>query len=557
MLKQLVINNFTLIDKLDIKLYDGFSVITGETGAGKSIILGAISLLLGQRADPKAIKAGAQRCTIEAHFDISRYGMKQFFDDNDIDYDDNDCIIRRELTAAGKSRAFINDTPVQLTLLRELGEQLVDIHSQHQNLLLRKEDFQLNVIDIIAQDDKPIADYKAVYKQYNDLKHRIEETKNNIERSRQEENYIRFQHDEIAGAKLEAEEQDELEQESNKLSHAEEIKRGLYAASQSLDNDENGAVQLMKTALNAIRNIENVYPVIKETADRLENNYIDIKDIADDIASKIEDVDFNPERQQEVDDRLDTIYSLEKKHHTDNIAELLKIAEDLKHQLDILSDGDNDIQEMESKLDELHENLESKAAIITKLRNTAARKIEKIMKENLIPLGMPKVRFEVHIDKKSLGADGKDKAAFMFSANPGTPIQPLSEVASGGEIARVMLSLKAMISGAVKLPTIIFDEIDTGVSGAIAEKMAIIMQQMGNNGRQVISITHLPQIAAMGKVHYKVYKKQIGNNTETHMTMLNEQERVNEIANILSGSVVTDAAISNARELLKNNGNEK
>ena len=551
MLKRLYIKNFTLIDELDIELYAGFSVITGETGAGKSIILGAIGLLLGQRADSKSIKQGADKCVIEAHFDLSRYELKGFFDDNDIEYDDHDTIIRRELTAAGKSRAFINDTPVALSMLKELGEQLVDVHSQHQNLLLNKQDFQLNVVDILANDQKELAAYQQRYSHLQQTQRQLQQMEEDIERNRQHADYLQFQYDELQRAQLTAGEQEELEQQSDLLSHAEEIKSALYEADNTLNGDETGTVNTVRTACNALNSISKVLPPARELATRLESCRIELKDIADEVGNLLEQTDFNPAELKQIDDRLDLLYELEKKYHVETIDELISQREALKLKLDEIENGDDTLQELRQQVEQDRTQCEQLAAGLTKLRQKAARKIEEQMQQRLVPLGMPHVRFEVSITTEELGKDGHDKLCFLFSANTSTPLQPVAQVASGGEIARVMLSLKAMISGAVKLPTIIFDEIDTGVSGKIAEKMAQIMQEMGSYDRQVISITHLPQIAALGSHHYRVSKEEGPNGTVSHMEQLSDEKRIREIAQMLSGSDVTEAAIQNAKELLK------
>ena len=541
MLKKLYIKNFTLIDELDIDLYQGFSVITGETGAGKSIILGAIGLLLGQRADSKVIK---DKCVIEAHFDISRYGMEAFFNDNDIEYDPSDCIIRRELTSAGKSRAFINDTPVQLTLLKELGEQLIDIHSQHQNLLLNKQDFQLSVVDIIADNAKSLAQYQQTFSEYQSVNKELEALRDAIDNNRQNQDFLQFQYDELTNANLMEGEQEELEQKSDTMSHAEEIKNALYEADHALSADETGIVSALRSARTALSSIQRVFPDANELTQRLESSYIELKDISEEISNQLERVDFDPAELDAINNRLDRLYDLEKKYHVSNVSELISKREELKSEL-------NHIENSDEALAALQLRARQEADVMTKRRQKAAKQIEKEMQSRLIPLGMPNVRFSIQITEDILGRTGQDKVAFLFSANTSTPLQPVSQVASGGEIARVMLSLKAMISGAVKLPTIIFDEIDTGVSGKIAEKMAEIMQEMGRHERQVISITHLPQIAALGTTHYKVEKEETAQGTISRMTELSSEERIREIAQMLSGSDISEAAIQNAKELLR------
>lgn len=551
MLKHLYIKNFTLIDELDIELHQGFSVMTGETGAGKSIILGAIGLLLGQRADSKAIKQGADRCVIEAHFDLSRYGMQDFFSDNDIEYDEADCIIRRELTAAGKSRAFINDTPVQLSMLKELGERLVDVHSQHQNLLLNKQDFQLSVVDTIADDARELAKYQQTYVRYQATARELETLRDDIERNRQNQDFLQFQCDELTQAHLVEGEQEELEQRSDVMSHSEEIKSALYEADSALSAEGTGIVGSLRTAISALRGIGRVLPDAAELTERLDSSYIELKDIAREISGQLEGIDFDPAELDTVNDRLDRLYDLEKKYHVQTVGELIARRDELTRQLAGIGNGDEALAELQQRLTRLQAQARKEADALTRLRTKAARQIEQDLQSRLIPLGMPNVRFSIQVTDDGLGRNGQDKVAFLFSANASTPLQPVSQVASGGEIARVMLSLKAMISGAVKLPTIIFDEIDTGVSGKIAEKMAGIMQEMGQNGRQVISITHLPQIAALGTTHYKVEKEETARGTVSRMTALTPEERITEIAQMLSGSDVSDAAIQNAKTLLK------
>lgn len=551
MLKQLIIKNFTLIDTLDIRFNPGFSVITGETGAGKSIILGAIGLLLGQRADTKAIKAGASKCVIEAHFDLSRYDMEEFFSQNDIEYDPDDCIVRRELAASGKSRAFINDTPAPLALLKELGERLIDVHSQHQNLLLGKQDFQLDVVDIIADDAAELALYREAFSEYTDSVKALGELNEKIERDRANADFIRFQYDELDSARLAEGEQQELEQKASTMSHSEEIKSALYEADNMLAAEGAGAVGNLRSAGGAMEAVASMLPQAAELAERLNSAYIELKDVSQEISRLLESIDFDPVELDAINDRLDTIYSLEKKYHCESVEGLLARRNELREQIDNIDNSDEALAELQAKVDATRQHCLDCGARLTALRTDAARRIEGEMQQRLVPLGMPSVRFSVAVDAEQPSRNGCDRVAFLFSANRSTPMQPVSQVASGGEIARVMLSLKAMISGAVKLPTIIFDEIDTGVSGKIAEKMALIMQQMGRSDRQVISITHLPQIAAVGQTHYKVYKEETDSGTTSRMILLDGDARVREIAQMLSGSDVSEAAINNAKELLR------
>ncbi len=551
MLKHLFIKNYALIDELDIDFPEGFSVITGETGAGKSIILGAIGLLLGNRADIKAIKPGAKKCVIEASFDIDGYGLRQFFDDNEIDYEADDCIVRRELSASGKSRAFINDTPVQLSQLRQLGEHLVDIHSQHQNLLLQSEDFQLNVLDVVAADSDAKDDFANDFARYREASRKLAELRKKIADAKANEEFIRFQYEELENAQLTENVQEELESESAALSHSEDIKSALFTADNMLNDDTSGVVSRTSQAADALHGIESVYPKVGELAERLSSAKIELEDIASDISSMSADIDFDPARLDAINAKLDTIYALEHKHHVDTVVELIALRDDLKLQLGGIEDGDGTIGDLEASVAKYKAVCDKKAGHLTALRKKAAKDVEREMGERLVSLGMPSVRFTVDIRSKELSYDGADRVVFLFSANKSMPPMPVAEVASGGEIARVMLSLKAMISGKVNLPTIIFDEIDTGVSGQTASKMAQVMSDMAKAGRQVVSITHLPQIAAAGTAHYKVEKRETDSGTTSHMRRLTDDERVGEIAAMLSGNNVTDAALENARELLK------
>ncbi|MCM1108778.1 MAG: DNA repair protein RecN [Clostridium sp.] len=551
MLTSLTIQNYALIDSLDISLDKGFSVITGETGAGKSIILGAIGLLLGQRADSKSIKHPDRRCTIEARFALSGYGLDGFFTTHDFDFDGNECIIRREIMPTGKSRAFINDTPAQVAQLKELGSQLIDVHSQHQNLLLDREDFQRNVIDILAADERELEDYRNVYRQYKEVGRRLKAAREELEKSKADEDYLTFQWEQLDQAGLKSGEQEELEQETETLSHAEDIKQALFQAEALLSADERGITALLKDARHHVESLRNVYSPADELASRLESCYIELKDLADELAGQAESIDFNPARLQEAEERLNTIYSLQQKHHVQTVDELIALAEDYRIRLDGIHHGDEHITALQQQQQKLFGQLVKQADTLTRLRQKAAKQVETLMQEKLIPLGIPNAQFRVELTQRDEpDENGTDRISFLFSANKGGTPQPISQVTSGGEIARVMLSLKAMISGAVKLPTIIFDEIDTGVSGQIAEKMALIMQDMGAHDRQVISITHLPQIAARGKAHYKVYKQEDEHGTTSHITRLTDSQRVEEIAHMLSGATLSEAALNNARVLL-------
>lgn len=553
MLKKLDIRNFTLIDHLEMALYPGFSVITGETGAGKSIVIGAIGLLLGNRADAKQVKRGCDKCIIEATFDLSIYHsdvLKDFFEDNDLDYEPEECLLRREVNANGKSRAFINDTPVTLALMRELGEQLIDVHSQHQNLLLSKEDFQLNVVDIIARDRQQLADYRAAFAEYRSAQRRLEELREQIATSRDNEDFLRFQQKELSEANLASGEQEQLEQEAELMSHAEDIKRALHEADYGLSGDDTGIVNLTRSIAAQLRSVADVYPEAQELAERLESCFVELKDISQEIASKVDDVEYDPQRFNLITLRLDTIYTLQQKFHVQTVDELLDRLNGINAQLDNIDNSDEELQELERSVEKLHAVCVEKAVVLTDMRRKSATVVEQELSKLLVPLGIPKVRFKVEVSPADPSTNGADKVMFLFSANSSTDMQPVSQVASGGEIARVMLSLKAMISKTIGLPTIIFDEIDTGVSGRVAEQMAHIMRDMGKANRQVLCITHLPQIAAAGSTHYKVAKQETEYGTVSTMTQLSDEQRITEIAQMLSGSDVSQAAVDNAKSLL-------
>lgn len=551
MLRHLYIKDFTLIDQLDIDFFPGFSVITGETGAGKSIILGALGVLLGNRADVKQIKNGEKKCVIEAHFDLAYSHLERLFSDNDIDYDAQDCILRREINANGKSRAFVNDSPVSIAVLKELGEHLIDIHSQHQNLLLQKDDFMLGIVDVVAKNGEVRRAFAEAYEEQKKCKRELDDLTQQIERDRQNEDFLRFQYQELAKDEFKEGEQEQLEQDSEILAHAEEIKQVLFDANNVLADEDNNVASILKNIVSNLNSIESVYAPARELAARVESAYIEIKDIADEINGGGEKIEFNPALLEEINGRLDRLYALQQKYHLGSIEELNELKQKIADQLGLIDNGSDELDALKERYERAYKECLVKAKQLTQTREKAARTVERELKQRLVPLGIPNVRFEVSMEEKPLSADGADKLQFMFSANKNSLLQPISQIASGGEIARVMLSLKAMISGVVKLPTIIFDEIDTGVSGRVAEQMASIMKEMGDKDRQVISITHLPQIAAMGTTHYKVSKEDYRDVTLSRMTKLTDDERIKEIAQMLSGSDITPAAIENAKSLLR------
>lgn len=550
MLTHLHISNYALIESLDIGLDQGFSVITGETGAGKSILLGAIGLITGGRADLAAIQNGKQRCTLEATFDIHGYNLEPLFQEEDLDYDPYECIVRRELTTNGKSRAFINDTPTTVATLKRLGHYLIDIHSQHQNLLLGQEDFQLSVLDTVAASTALRTSYSEAYRHWKSTSKALAKAQADMETNRKDEDYLRFLVAELSDFHPEAGEDDTLRQQCDTLEHAQDIRMAMMQGYSSLSEGETPVTDVIRQVRNQLSAIQTYFPNAEELVERLESCRIELQDIADTMESEAESTDCDPGLLEQLQSRLNTLYALEQKHHVSTSDELVSLLAEMQERLDMMDNSDEYLQKIRLQEAEALAQVHALAEHITQTRTKAAGKVEKSIIATLKTLGMPNVRFAVSITPTEPGDRGMDKVAFLFSANPGAPLQNISQVASGGETARVMLSLKALLSNVTSLPTIIFDEIDTGVSGHIAESMARIMQQMGQQGRQVISITHLPQIAAMGNRHYRVSKDVSGNETRSHITCLTQEERVNEIANMLSGSNVTPEAINNARALL-------
>lgn len=549
MLKSLYIKNYALIDSLEIDFENGFSVITGETGAGKSIILGALGLILGQRADAKAINQNENKCIIEGEFDITEYNLSKFFTERDIEFDKN-CILRREILITGKSRAFINDTPATLTDLKELGNMLIDIHSQHQNLLLGDSRFQMQVVDTLAGNKALLRDYQESFKDYKSALKALDELKEVVRLNKEEEDYLRFQYNSLTEANLKEDEQEELESELEQLNHAEDIKSGLYKIHTLLSDNDQGIVPRLKESLNTSQSISSFFQRSDEFTERIQTAYIDLKDLGSEVERIAEDVEFNPERLNFIEARLDTIYTLQKKYSTNNISGLLALQCELAKKLENIESSDENILLLEKEVNIKAEIMLKLAQKLSKNRQSITNKFEKELIQNAAYLGMPNIQFKSIFEKESQPNNfGIDKLTFMFSANKNASLQPIAEIASGGEISRIMLCLKSMLAGAMALPTIIFDEIDTGVSGEIADKMGIIMQSMGKN-MQVLAITHLPQIAAKGSAHYWVYKVDNETSTTTNLRRLTDLERLEEIAKMLSGSMLTDAAIENAKVML-------
>ena len=550
MLRNLHIQNYALIEALDLDFTEGFSVITGETGAGKSILLGAIGLLTGQRAETAAIRTGAAKCVVEGTFDIEGYDLQPLFEEHDIEYD-SECIVRREIASTGKSRAFINDTPVSLGILKQLGERLVDIHSQHQNLLLNTEGFQLRVLDTLSEDKSIRQQYTEAYRHYRDTAARLDALRNQLTGDQGDEEYIRFQLSQFDEWRLKEGEQEELEQELELLSHAEEIKESLYRIDAMLSGDDGGQTSALKSVTSQLRSLTAIYPRAEDWHERMESLYIELKDIADDVSDASERISYDPERQAWVEQRLDTIYTAQQKHRVGSVAELLEIAERFRDTLQRIDEAGERIAAMEKETAAALEALQHAAEGLTVQRQAVATTFEKEIATRLVELGIPNTRFAVEITpRRQPDSTGADSVAFLFSANKNSALQNIAEVASGGEISRIMLSLKSIIATATAMPTLIFDEIDTGVSGTIAARMADIMESIASHGRQVISITHLPQIAAKGTAHYKVYKEDTEDATVSHIRTLTTDERISELAQMMSAGTLTEAAINNAREML-------
>lgn len=550
MLHHLTISHYALIEHLDIDFNSGFTVITGQTGAGKSIMLGALNLLLGGRADAKSIQSGEKKCTVEASFNIENLGLESFFARNDIDFDATDCIIRREVLQSGKSRAFINDTPVPAAKLKEIGASLIDIHSQHQNLLIRNEHFLIDTLDIIAAHPQAVSDYKCLYGQCKQAEQVLSQLQERSIKGRTDQEYLTFQLNQIDEAQLQPEEQDALENEQHLLAHAEDIKQAFYQAKGLLNTDEMSLSQNLRQAAETLEAISDNYPEATDLAERLRSVRIEVEDIEAEVESKAEDIEYDPQRLNYVEERLNIIYELEQKHNATTIADVLDIAEKLRFELDSIENIEEDIKKQQAEVERLRALRNKLAAQLSKERKAAAKIMEQELIKVLTTLGMQNARMEMQITPRTApDVSGNDNVIFLFSANKNVPLQDVSAIASGGEIARMMLALKSLIAKRTNLPTIVFDEIDTGVSGTMAECMAQVMQGISANC-QVICITHLPQIAARGAHHMLVYKEDSEGFTRSHIIPLTQAQRVEEIAHMLSGSELTDAAIDNAKALM-------
>lgn len=550
MLTHLSIVNYALIDKLEIDFKKGLTIITGETGAGKSIILGALSLILGERADTKVIRNAESKSFIEASFDISDNSfVSLFLEQNDIDSFGNECVLRREIATSGRSRTFINDTPVTLSVLRDLTLNLIDIHSQHSNMLLGNDDYQLKIIDSVSMNEALKNDYDEIYGKYKNIKSKLQKLKGEYEKNRQDEDYIQFQLSQIASLKLLENEDKNLELEQSRLSNVSEIKQSLWTASSVIQDDENSVLTMLSTVAKSFSHIEGVDSDLKDVSERVHSVVLELKDIARTVGSLQDSYVDNPQELERVNERLNVIYDLETKHKVTCVDDLLSLQRDYESRLAQLNSSDDEIKFLEKELKDCETKALFVAQAISKVRKDAGLNFSKQLQELAIPLGLKNLRFEVVFDEVPMSSTGIDKVKFMFSFNKQQQLMPIENTASGGELSRVMLCIKAIIAEKMQLPTIIFDEVDTGVSGEIAHKMGEMMCDISNK-IQVLAITHLPQVAVKGNNHYKVYKADNDDATYTSMCELTNEERINEIARMLSGKEVDEAALNNAKSLL-------
>lgn len=551
MLKTLSISNYVLIDKIELSLNDGFTVITGETGAGKSIMLGALSLILGNRSDVSVLLNKSKKCIVEAVFVVSGYGLEKVFEENDVDYEDN-TIIRREVLPSGKSRAFINDTPVNLTFLKQITSRFIDIHSQHQNLLLGDKNFQLMVVDTVFGDSNQIADYSKLYKEHSEIYKQIEILVEENNRQKADYDYIQFQHDQLNEADLKADELPLLESELQQMTHAEEIKMSLSGVNELLNGEHHPALSALKEAKVVLEKVVSYFPDASEMAKRLEVAYIDLADLADDVIRKADNVEYDLQVISTKQERLDLLYGLLHKHRVNECDELIKLKDEYEEKLEKFESFDSELELLKKKKEKIDKKLKKMADLLTRSRRSVFDIITQTILKQLLELGMEHARFEIqHKLLEQPSANGQDEIVFMFSANKNGDMAPIDKVASGGEMSRLMLSIKALLSTSKGLPTIIFDEIDSGVSGEVADKVGRIMGEIAES-MQVIAITHLPQIAVKGKDHLKVFKTDDEHQTSSNIIELNGDERIIEIAKMLSGADLSDAAMNNARALLEN-----
>lgn len=550
MLKHLHISQLALIESLDLDISGGFSVITGETGAGKSIIMGALGLIMGDRADCKVVRTGAAKSVVEATFVLDNEELQPLFAQTELDYSD-ECIIRREVTSAGKSRAFINDTPVNQTTLRTITAHLIDIHSQYENLLLNNAGFQLSIVDTTARTDNELNEFRKFFRRHSEKVAALNQLKADSEKWRSERDYLQFQFDQLTEAALQEDEQEQLERELELLNHTEEIKTDLASAVELLDNDEYGIMSRLKEAAARVESASRFMDDVTALSERLTSLYIDLKDVDGDLNTHCSSLEFDPARKMQVETRLDTIYTLEQKHHLSSCAELLDFQRQLSEKLQRIDSFDDDIKALTSEVELCAAEMRQAADKLTAKRRSVTAEIASYLTSQLVNLGMPNAQVAVEITPlQQYTLSGVDDVQFMFSANRNVPLRPIMSVASGGEIARVMLALKLLTVQKTGLSTIIFDEVDTGVSGEIAHRMAEMMREMSQYV-QVLTITHLPQIAAKGTSHYKVYKTDDDTSTTTHIITLSNEQRIAEIAEMLSGKNPTPTALNAAQELLE------
>jgi DNA repair protein RecN (Recombination protein N) len=556
MLQKLVINNYALIDNLEISFGDGLNILTGETGAGKSIILGALSLILGQRAESRYFFNQQKKCVIEGSFKIAEFHLKAFFEDNELDYE-AETLLRREISSDGKSRAFINDTPVNLTALKQLGEKLIDIHSQHATLEINDPEFQLLVVDAVAKHGDLLNDYQSKFKAYKKATARLQQLISESDKARADLDYYQFQFDELEKAKLAEDEQEKLEQELYTLNNAEEIKRNLLGACFLMQDGETSAIIQLREAAHHLSLLEKFNPLIEELHERLKSALIELKDIAAEVENLEQHTHTNDARATEINERLSLIYNLQKKHRVNTNAELLQLQDDLSEKIQQALFGDEEIEKLQKQIAAEKEELEKLATQLSANRAKTIPDIQTQVMRSLAEMGMDSAQLKIEHNSVlghnspsgGLGANGIDQVRFLFSANKGHTLAEMSKVASGGELSRLMLAIKSLIARYTALPTIIFDEIDAGVSGEVANKVGQIMERLSKN-LQVITITHLPQIASKGQSHYFVYKDNETSTTYTRIRQLDEKERVMEIAKMLSGDKPGESALQNARELL-------
>ncbi len=556
MVKQLHISNYALIDKLDIGFADGLTIITGETGAGKSIILGALSLILGERADTKAIRDTSAKTIVEATFDITGYHLESFFTDNDIDWDEKECLVRRELSPNGRSRAFINDTPVALNVLRELSTRLLDIHSQHSNMLLSQPAFQLSILDSIADNNDLLESYRKAYQQYRDALKRLEATEREMDELRRNEDYIRFQLEQLNEMHLQPDEDKELEALQSKLSNITELKDALWTVENELDSEENSILTRLNVVAQRLEEAERNLSDVDGMATRVRSAIIELKDIAQSVNNSVDSLNDDPAELARVDERLNSIYSLQRKHNVQDVNQLIDIQHDYEHQLGEIEHNDELIDELKALVNNSREDAMNIAQRLSSRRHEAAQRFGKELLALASPLGMKNIAFDVDFQTTELGVSGIDGVEFMMAFNKNQQPMPVKDTASGGEISRVMLCIKTIIARHMRLPSIIFDEVDTGVSGDIANMIGEMMGDIAHN-IQVIAITHLPQVAANGDHHLRVFKTDTDLETLTRVETLDDEEHVMEIARMLSGKGLQQAAIENAKSLIKHNKKQK